>query len=78
MPFEEPEPMIQRFVWYAAGGLISAHWHVTLASALHSGLISQGLIRTRVGDVRLKTVGDPALFKEWIDGQERENDEENN
>ena len=49
-----------------------------IGEALHSGAHLTGLIRTRVGDVRLEDCLDPALFKEWIDGQEIENDEENN
>ena len=49
-----------------------------IGEALHSGAHLTGLIRTRVGDVRLEDCLDPVLFKEWIDGQEIENDEENN
>ena len=36
------------------------------------------LIRTRVGDVRLEDCLNPEHFKEWIDGQEIENEEETN
>ena len=49
-----------------------------IVEALHSLAHLTGLIRTRVGDVRLEDCLDPALFKEWSDGQEIENDEENN
>ena len=46
--------------------------------ALQSGAHLTELIRTRVGDVRLEDCLDPEHFKEWIDRQEIENDEDNN
>ena len=49
-----------------------------IGEALHSGAHLTGLIRTRVGDVRLEVCLDPEHFKEWIDRQEIENDEDNN
>ena len=49
-----------------------------IGEALHSGAHLTGLIRTRVGDVRLEDCLNPEHFKEWIDGQEIENEEENN
>ena len=49
-----------------------------IGEALHSGAHLTGLIRTRVGDVRLEDCLNPEHFKEWIDRQEIENDEDNN
>ena len=74
---EEPEPMIRIRVVCSKGTYIRALAR-DIGEALHSGAHLIGLIRTRVGDVRLEDCLDPALFKEWIDGQEIENDEENN
>ena len=74
---EEPEPMIRIRVVCSKGTYIRALAR-DIGEALHSGAHLTGLIRTRVGDVRLEDCLDPALFKEWIDGQEIENDEENN
>ena len=74
---EEPEPMIRIRVVCSKGTYIRALAR-DIGEALHSGAHLTGLIRTRVGDVRLEDCLDPALFKEWIDGQEVENDEENN
>ena len=74
---EEPEPMIRIRVVCSKGTYIRALAR-DIGEALHTGAHLTGLIRTRVGDVRLEDCLDPALFKEWIDGQEIENDEENN
>ena len=49
-----------------------------IGEALQSGAHLTELIRTRVGDVRLEDCLDPEHFKEWIDRQEIENDEDNN
>ena len=49
-----------------------------IGEALNSGAHLTALERTRVGDVRLEDCLNPEHFKEWIDGQEIENDEENN
>jgi len=49
-----------------------------IGEALRSGAHLTGLIRTRVGDVRLEDCLNPESFEEWIDGQEIENEEENN
>lgn len=46
-----------------------------IGEALKSGAHLTGLIRTRVGDVRLEDCLDPAVFAEWIDGQEIETEE---
>lgn len=43
-----------------------------LGEALQSGAHLTGLIRTRVGDVKLEHCLDPAKFAEWIDRQEIE------
>ncbi|MFV0546303.1 MAG: tRNA pseudouridine(55) synthase TruB [Bacteroides sp.] len=51
-----------------------------IGEALQSGAHLTGLIRTRVGDVRLEDCLDPEQFKEWLDKQEIEvdTDKENN
>jgi len=49
-----------------------------IGEALNSGAHLTALERTRVGDVRLEDCLNPEHFKEWIDGQEIENEEENN
>lgn len=49
-----------------------------IGEALHSGGHLTGLIRTRVGDVSLEDCLDPEHFKEWLEEQEIEFDEENN
>ena len=43
-----------------------------IGEALGSGAHLTGLIRTRVGDVRLEDCMDPELFGEWIKQQEVE------
>lgn len=40
-----------------------------IGEALESGAHLTGLIRTRVGDVRLADCLDPELFAQWLDGQ---------
>ena len=72
-----PEPMIRIRVVCSKGTYIRALAR-DIGEALHSGAHLTGLIRTRVGDVRLEDCLNPEHFKEWIDGQEIENEEENN
>ncbi len=48
-----------------------------IGEALHSGAHLTGLIRTRVGEVRLENCLDPSTFAEWIDRQEIEITEDN-
>ena len=48
-----------------------------IGEALQSGAHLTGLIRTRVGDVRLEDCLDPEHFKEWLDQQEVETEEDN-
>ncbi len=74
---DDPEPMIQIRVVCSKGTYIRALAR-DIGEALHSGAHLTGLIRTRVGDVRLEDCLNPEHFKEWIDGQEIENEEENN
>ena len=45
--------------------------------ALNSGAHLTGLIRTRVGDIRLSDCLDPENFRDWLDQQEVEIDNEN-
>ena len=73
---DDPEPMIQIRVVCSKGTYIRALAR-DIGEALHSGAHLTGLIRTRVGDVRLEDCLNPEHFKEWIDGQEIENEEEN-
>lgn len=40
-----------------------------IGEALHSGAHLTGLIRTRVGDIRLEDCLDPEQFAEWLDSQ---------
>ncbi len=49
-----------------------------IGEALHSGAHLTGLIRTRVGEVRLADCMDPMDFGEWIKHQEIETTEEGN
>ena len=74
---DDPEPMIRIRVVCSKGTYIRALAR-DIGEALHSGAHLTGLIRTRVGDVRLEDCLDPEHFKEWIDRQEIENDEDNN
>lgn len=48
-----------------------------IGEALHSGAHLTGLIRTRVGDVKLDDCLNPEQFPEWLDRQEIEITEEN-
>ena len=72
-----PEPMIRIRVVCSKGTYIRALAR-DIGEALQSGAHLTGLIRTRVGDVRLEDCLDPEHFKEWIDQQEIENEEDNN
>ena len=74
---ETPEPMIRIRAVCSKGTYIRALAR-DIGEALHSGAHLTGVIRTRVGDVRLEDCLDPEHFKEWIDRQEIENEEENN
>lgn len=49
-----------------------------IGEALHSGAHLIGLVRTRVGDIKLEDCLDPTNFKEWIESREIETEEENN
>lgn len=48
-----------------------------IGEALHSGAHLTGLVRTRVGEVKLENCLDPSAFAEWIDRQEIEITEDN-
>ena len=48
-----------------------------IGEALHSGAHLTGLVRTRVGEVKLEDCLDPSMFAEWIDRQEIEITEDN-
>ena len=48
-----------------------------IGEALHSGAHLTGLVRTRVGEVKLEDCLDPSMFAEWIDRQEIERTEDN-
>lgn len=48
-----------------------------IGEALHSGAHLTGLVRTRVGEVRLEDCLDPEHFADWIDQQEIEITEDN-
>lgn len=48
-----------------------------IGAALHSGAHLTGLVRTRVGEVRLEDCLDPERFADWIDQQEIEITEDN-
>ena len=48
-----------------------------IGEALHSGAHLTGLVRTRVGEVRLEDCLDPERFADWIDQQEIEITEDN-
>lgn len=48
-----------------------------IGEALHSGAHLTGLIRTRVGEVKLEDCLDPELFADWITRQEIEITEDN-
>ena len=74
---DTPEPMIRIRVVCSKGTYIRALAR-DIGEALQSGAHLTGLIRTRVGDVRLEDCLDPEHFKEWIDQQEIENEEDNN
>lgn len=70
-----PEPMIKIRVVCSKGTYIRALAR-DIGEALHSGAHLTGLIRTRVGDFRVEDCLNPERFKEWIDQQEIENEEE--
>lgn len=72
-----PEPMIKIRVVCSKGTYIRALAR-DIGEALHSGAHLTALIRTRVGEVRLEDCLNPERFKEWIDEQTIENEEENN
>ena len=74
---DDPEPTIRIRVVCSKGTYIRALAR-DIGEALQSGAHLTELIRTRVGDVRLEDCLDPEHFKEWIDRQEIENDEDNN
>ena len=74
---DNPEPSIRIRVVCSKGTYIRALAR-DIGEALHSGAHLTELIRTRVGDVRLEDCLDPLYFKEWIDGQEIEKEEEAN
>ena len=46
-----------------------------IGEALHSGAHLTGLVRTRVGEVRIEDCLDPEHFSEWLDRQEIETEE---
>ena len=48
-----------------------------IGEALHSGAHLTGLVRTRVGEVKLENCLDPEHFADWIDQQEIEITEDN-
>ena len=48
-----------------------------IGAALHSGAHLTGLVRTRVGEVKLEDCLDPEHFADWIDQQEIEITEDN-
>lgn len=48
-----------------------------IGEALHSGAHLTGLVRTRVGEVKLEDCLDPGHFADWIDQQEIEITEDN-
>ena len=48
-----------------------------IGEALHSGAHLTGLVRTRVGEVKLEDCLDPERFADWIDQQEIEITEDN-
>ena len=48
-----------------------------IGEALHSGAHLTGLVRTRVGEVKLEDCLDPEHFADWIDQQEIEITEDN-
>ena len=48
-----------------------------IGEALHSGAHLTGLVRTRVGEVKLEDCLDPEHFADWIDQQENEITEDN-
>ncbi|MBX9186582.1 tRNA pseudouridine(55) synthase TruB [Bacteroides sp. K03] len=48
-----------------------------IGEALHSGAHLTGLIRTRVGEVKLEDCLDPERFADWVDQQEIEITEDN-
>lgn len=74
---EDAEPAIRIRVVCGKGTYIRALAR-DIGEALHSGAHLTELTRTRVGDIRLEHCLNPERFKEWIDGQTIENDEENN
>ena len=74
---DDPEPTIRIRVVCSKGTYIRALAR-DIGEVLQSGAHLTELIRTRVGDVRLEDCLDPEHFKEWIDRQEIENDEDNN
>lgn len=72
---DSPEPSVRIRVICSKGTYIRALAR-DIGTALHSGAHLTELIRTRVGDVRLEDCLDPLQFKEWIDGQEIDKEEE--
>ncbi len=74
---DTPQPTLKVRVVCSKGTYIRALAR-DIGEALNSGAHLIGLVRTRVGEVRLEDCLDPDHFKEWLDGQEIENDEENN
>ena len=72
---DDAEPKIRIRVVCSKGTYIRALAR-DIGEALHSGAHLTELIRTRVGDVRLEDCLNPEHFKEWIDRQEIETEEE--
>lgn len=66
---EGDEPFIRIRVVCGKGTYIRALAR-DIGRELHSGAHLTGLIRTRVGDVRIEQCLDPECFKEWMDRQE--------
>lgn len=72
---DDAEPKIRIRVVCSKGTYIRALAR-DIGEALHSGAHLTELVRTRVGDVRLEDCLNPEYFKEWIDKQEIETEEE--
>ena len=72
---DDAEPKIRIRVVCSKGTYIRALAR-DIGEALHSGAHLTELVRTRVGDVRLEDCLNPEHFKEWIDKQEIETEEE--
>ena len=73
---DDPEPTIRIRVVCSKGTYIRALAR-DIGEALHSGAHLTGLVRTRVGEVKLEDCLDPLTFAEWIDRQEIEITEDN-